>query len=772
LELPTSTSNSTLTRSIRNFLIENKIKPIEQVGGSSIPMEERLLKENIIKDFIEKNPDVTNANSIAKNINLQNPDFNMSDSFVETTFKRLGLEDLLKTKHAEIFPQIEKLDKILKQNKKLLTSNLSDEAKKNKILKIYAKETNQSLDQAASNLKTRLAKLGKLYAGEDQRYEAKLYNKIKIPVGYMDSNFHKNIVAITNRAGKVSNYDMAKLLGLPKKELDLIQGTSNMMNAFDFKVAGDHTDIKALMKDFGNYKENFSRIEYIKDNLNEFKRGYDRKILSLARDAKNASPLVQQDLLNKQKMLQDEFAELTGYRIGGFDVEKGRVTVKPQTMRLPDLKNPYNKTLQTAMENFQKTGVPGEKKTTFNKIDQRLINSTPEEKIKIFEEITGTDAAKQSKYLKALQKIPKIGKIATAVISGTAGAAAFSTLANASEGPEASSLLSPELTTAAGAGTGYALRKPLTKFGKYALQVAGTPLGATALIAGFGVDPKNAMDRVGVEAELALAPELVKQTSKLVKNPLLQRILNLGLSPTAAARAARIASPIGIASLGGEALYKYGKFVKDELNRIEQMSPEEREAYNIAEQEQMGVAAADGGLIRQGFADGPPDPSKRKFMKIMGGLASLPIFGKFLKPATKAIEAGAPVAEKAVTEAEKIFFNLVDAVKNKGIMDKLDRVTGGRLSGAYHEYKGAEVLEDGGSITARFKTDTGAPAEIVYIKPQKRIDPKTGKEVEYPGQFDYEAQEIGRINPEGDVDIDAEFEIMDSLEDVKKLIDD
>jgi hypothetical protein len=84
-------------------------------------------------------------------------------------------------------------------------------------------------------------------------------------------------------------------------------------------------------------------------------------------------------------------------------------------------------------------------------------------------------------------------------------------------------------------------------------------------------------------------------------------------------------------------------------------------------------------------------------------LASLPIFGKFLKPATKAIEAGAPVAEKAVSEAEKLFFKLVDAVKNKGIMDKLDRVTGGRLSGAYHEYKGAEVLEDAGSITARFK---------------------------------------------------------------------
>jgi hypothetical protein len=145
-------------------------------------------------------------------------------------------------------------------------------------------------------------------------------------------------------------------------------------------------------------------------------------------------------------------------------------------------------------------------------------------------------------------------------------------------------------------------RKIAKKFGKYALQVAGTPLGATGLIAGSGLDPKKAMDRVGIEAELALAPELVKQSARF--SPAVQRILNFGLSPTMAARAARIASPIGIASLGGEALYKYGKFVKDELGRIEQMSPEEREAYNIAEQEQMGVAAADGGLIRQGFKGG------------------------------------------------------------------------------------------------------------------------------------------------------------------------
>jgi hypothetical protein len=142
-----------------------------------------------------------------------------------------------------------------------------------------------------------------------------------------------------------------------------------------------------------------------------------------------------------------------------------------------------------------------------------------------------------------------------------------------------------------------------------------------------------------------------------------------------------------------------------------------------------------------------------------------------LKPVVKGMEAAAPVAEKAVSEAEKLFFNLVDAVKNKGIMKKLDEMTNYRQGGAYHEYKGAEVLEDGGSITARFKTDTGAPAEIVYIKPQKRIDPKTGKEVEYPGEFDYEAQEVYRMGKDNYYK-DFEDEIIDPIDEVKKIIDD
>ena len=607
-ELPPADNLNSLSRTIKNFLRKRNIEPLEQLGGSSIPIEERLAKEKIIKDFVKKNPDVTNPFSIAKNINLNNPNLKISSNFVKTSFERLDLDDVLTSRHAEIFPEIQKLDKILKKNKKLLNGDLAPEVKKNKILEIYAKETNQSLDKAASSLKTRLSKLAKLYAGDEQRYEKKLYSKIKIPADYMDSSFHKNIVAITDRAGKVSNIDMARLLGLPKKQIDLIQGTANMMNAFDFKVAGDHTDIKALMKNFPNYKKNFTRIEYIKDNLNEYKRNYDRKTLSLSKQAKGASPSVQQELLKQQKALQNDFANKTGYKIGGFDIKKGRVTINPQTLRLPDLKNPYNDTLQTAMKNFSQTGLPGKKGTTFNQIDQRLINANPQERIDIFEEIKGTSDAKQSKYLKALQKIPKIGKLATAVIGGTAGAASVSTLANAADGTQATGFTTGEKLAGVGAAGTIG-----TKIGRKALgKLTGLGFGPTgmgaltyALSPEGGYDLSKIEDRLGFEAEAALAPTLVKGVTDVaskIKNPFLRKgIETLAgvripgiMNPANALRIARIASPIGIATLGGEALYKYGKFAKNEIKRINDMKENDPDAYAeyLAEQEeQMGVSA-------------------------------------------------------------------------------------------------------------------------------------------------------------------------------------
>ena len=757
-ELPKTNRIADVSKSIKNFLKRRDITPVEQMGGSSIPIEERLAKEKIITNFINKNPEITNADAIAKSINANNPDVFMSPNFVKTSFKRLGLEDVLISKHAEIFPQVEKLDKILKKNKTLLNSDLKPDAKKNKLLEIYAKETNQSLDEAAANLKSRLTKLGRIYAGEEQRYEKKLYSKIKAPVNYIDSNLHKNIISIADRAGIINNIEMAKLLGLPKKQIDLIAGTANMMNSFDFRVAGDHTDIKSLMKNFSNYKKNFTRIEYIKDNLNEYKRSYDRKILSLSRQAKGASPSVQQDLLKQQKALQNEFANKTGYRIGGFDIKKARVTINPQTLRLPDLKNPYNDTLQTAMKNFNKTGLPGEKGTTFSQIDQRLINATPQERIKIFEEIQGTSDAKKSQYLKALQKIPKIGKIATAVVGGTAGTVGVSTLANASETVDLNPVKKETTKENSVRENAPAIAGGAAIFGKYAkpllkgaLKTVGSaPSGLTFA----GMTTKEGMDE-GKSFSDAVTEPLVG--AELLYPELFKRA---GLGFNALNKLARVTSPVGAAITGGGIVKNVitdsepnllidretgepktferedASFVMptmlDMNERAYKLSKEKGISYEEAFKELAGDQTFQEGIQslkekyaiggRVGFAEGPEDPNKRKFMKIMGGLASIPILGRFIDIGTQAPK----VAEVVKRTADGIPEFLGDLVTKVVTFGKKN-FTGNRADEFADQYRLDDyvVTQQGNKTTIKKVDDKG---EFGYKEHEMELetDPETG----------------------------------------------
>ena len=141
------------------------------------------------------------------------------------------------------------------------------------------------------------------------------------------------------------------------------------------------------------------------------------------------------------------------------------------------------------------------------------------------------------------------------------------------------------------------------------LKAIPTPAGTLALTAGFGVDPTSTIDRVALEAEAALAPELVKQTSRLTSNPIVQRFFNLGLSPANAMRVARVAQPLGIASLVGEGLYELGKRGVAEKAKIDAMTPFQKQQYLAGEVEPL---MDEGGMVdisRDGFA--------------VGGLASL-----------------------------------------------------------------------------------------------------------------------------------------------------
>jgi hypothetical protein len=615
-KMETTLVNNILDRAVDEGLLEKKI---ERKGGSPLSNTETIRRDNLIKDFIDRNPDMDNAHAIAKGVNAENPDLNMSGKFVKDSTKRLGLEEIIKTRHAKIFPEVKALDKIIKQNMDLINSDMSPEAMKNELIKAYAKETNKSLVQAESEFVTRMRKLGKLYAGTEQRYEKKLYDQIKIPKNYIGSKFQETFIAVTDRAGKVSNINMAELLGLPKSEIKLIQGTANMMNVFDFKVAGDHTDIKAMMKDFPNYRKNFTRIEYIKDSLNEFKRSYDTQINKYRKKARGTlDPVLQKKYLEQAEALAAEFRNKTGYRIGtfGLDFSKsntglGRVIINPQTLRLPDLKNPYNKTLQTAMKNFETTGLPTDKKVIkFTGVDKELMESNATDRKEIFNRIQGTEEAKNSKYLKALQKIPKIGKIATAVIGGTAGAVAISTLANANEPGQVPQGLSIGEKVAAGTagalGVGTKTGRQLLGKG---LNLATGPTGMFALTKAFepegGYDLSRTADRLGFEAEAALAPTLVKgvtDVSSKIKNPLLRkgietlagvRIPGL-INPANVLRAARVASPIGIASLAGEGLYQLGKRGYDQYQQMQDMTEQEKSDFLADQYESLGGVFGEG----------------------------------------------------------------------------------------------------------------------------------------------------------------------------------
>jgi len=70
---------------------------------------------------------------------------------------------------------------------------------------------------------------------------------------------------------------------------------------------------------------------------------------------------------------------------------------------------------------------------------------------------------------------------------------------------------------------------------------------------------------------------------------------------------------------------------------------------------------------RIGLKDGPDKPSRRNFMKIMGGLATIPIFGRFFRQADKVAPAAEKVAEVA-GQAPSYFFDLVAKIKTLGRM--------------------------------------------------------------------------------------------------------
>ena len=245
-----------------------------------------------------------------------------------------------------------------------------------------------------------------------------------------------------------------------------------------------------------------------------------------------------------------------------------------------------------------------------------LINPKSKELKTLLASIKPTDT--QPTILSKIKKAPLPSKVKNVLLATVGGYGAmtgadFLTSPVSANEAQASEVATPSgsmLPAAAATGTGAATlgtktgRKILGK----AFNVGFGPTGAAGLLYGFrpedGYDLSRTGDRFTFEAEAALANPLVKGSLSVtdkIKTPLLRKVAEraslAGLSPAIALRLARVATPLGIASLGGEALYGYGKWAKGEIERVKNMTPEERAQYNAEQQEQMGVAAANGGLI-------------------------------------------------------------------------------------------------------------------------------------------------------------------------------
>ena len=172
------------------------------------------------------------------------------------------------------------------------------------------------------------------------------------------------------------------------------------------------------------------------------------------------------------------------------------------------------------------------------------------------------------------------------------------------------------------------------------------------------------------------------------------------------------------------------------------------------------IGAKDGGSI--GLKDGM---DRRTFMKIMAGLASIPILGKFFKGAKVASKA-APVAMESATrsEAPTYFLKLVDKITKQGrpttsTEDIMETYIYTGKNGDSYEL--VNDLKTGDLRITKDKTGVGSYGDktfdtiedrtvMEYKAPRQDVDVETGKGTrdapeyeEYKVEFDQDGTEAG-----------------------------
>ena len=171
-------------------------------------------------------------------------------------------------------------------------------------------------------------------------------------------------------------------------------------------------------------------------------------------------------------------------------------------------------------------------------------------------------------------------------------------------------------------------------------------------------------------------------------------------------------------------------------------------------------AMAQGGIIglKQG---GPPNPGRRNFMKIMAGLAAIPVFGKFFKGA-KVAKTVVPLTNTSTT-MPSWFPKFIDKVIDKGVGTKIDADL---MRYEVEELPGIRIdRHDDGRIYVEGQNDYGKGYDIEYQPPGYEVtDYKTGKAVKTKG--DFTASEEVPVSMDMDGNADFEGEILEEVGDI------
>jgi hypothetical protein len=183
---------------------------------------------------------------------------------------------------------------------------------------------------------------------------------------------------------------------------------------------------------------------------------------------------------------------------------------------------------------------------------------------------------------------------------------------------------------------------------------------------------------------------------------------------------------------------------KASAKRLEQkMNPEKDLGDRLKDFDGDPDAMAEGGLMRLGFEKG--GMSRRNFLKLMGGLASIPFVGKLFKPAAKVAKTAEVVSQAGGVPA--YFPKLVDKIKMLG--DDITPVAATQERQVVTKYKDYEMTEDlsTGAIEIE-KTNMGTgimgdevyegikSKELIEFKPAETIIGKNKKPVKVPAQYE------------------------------------